>query len=117
MAAALARETNRIQIRAGSVALPLHNPIRVAEEWAVVDNLSKGRVGISFASGWHPNDFVLAPNSFHNRRELTSDGIELVRRLWRGESVSMPGVDGQSVEVKLVPMPMQPELPFWLTVG
>lgn len=117
IAAALARETSRIQIRAGSVALPLHNPIRVAEEWAVVDNLSKGRVGISFASGWHPNDFVLAPNSFHNRRELTSSGVELVRRLWRGESISMPGVDGQSVEVQLVPMPMQPELPFWLTVG
>ncbi|HKU73634.1 MAG TPA: MupA/Atu3671 family FMN-dependent luciferase-like monooxygenase [Pyrinomonadaceae bacterium] len=117
MAAALARETNRIQIRAGSVALPLHNPIRVAEEWALVDNLSKGRVGISFASGWHRNDFVLAPNSFHNRRELMHDGIETVRRLWRGESVSVPGVDGQSVDVKLVPMPMQPELPFWLTVA
>jgi natural product biosynthesis luciferase-like monooxygenase protein/amino acid adenylation domain-containing protein len=117
IAAALARETNRIQIRAGSVALPLHNPIRVAEEWAVVDNLSKGRVGISFASGWHRNDFVLAPNSYHNRRELMHDGIEMVRRLWRGESVSVAGVDGQNVDVKLVPMPMQPELPFWLTVA
>ena len=117
MAAALARETERIQLRAGSVALPLHNPIRVAEEWAVVDNLSKGRVGISFASGWHRNDFVLAPNSYHNRREFMSDGIETVRRLWRGESVSVPGVDGENVSVKLVPMPMQPELPFWLTIG
>ena len=47
--------------RAGSVVLPLHHPIRVAEEWAVVDNLSRGRVGISFASGWQPNDFVLHP--------------------------------------------------------
>ena len=95
VAAALARETERIQLRAGSVALPLHHPIRVAEEWAVVDNLSKGRVGISFASGWHRNDFVLAPNSYHNRREMMNDGIEMVRRLWRGESVSVPGVDGQ----------------------
>ena len=53
LSAALAVITERVKIRAGSVALPLHNPIRVVEEWAVVDNLSKGRVGISFASGWH----------------------------------------------------------------
>src|SRR5205807_362890 len=43
--AALARETKRLRLRAGSVVLPLHDPIRVAEEWAVVDNLSAGRAG------------------------------------------------------------------------
>ena len=42
--AAIAAITRSIQIRAGSVVLPLHNPARVAEEWAVVDNLSNGRV-------------------------------------------------------------------------
>jgi glutamate-1-semialdehyde-2,1-aminomutase len=52
ISAALAKVTQRIQLRAGSVVLPLHHPIRVAEEWSIVDNLSKGRVGISFASGW-----------------------------------------------------------------
>ena len=45
LSAALAMNTKNIDIRAGSVALPLHNPIRVAEEWSVVDNLSNGRVG------------------------------------------------------------------------
>ena len=43
--AAVAAITTRVRVRAGSVVLPLHNPIRVAEEWAVVDNLSQGRVG------------------------------------------------------------------------
>ena len=56
--------TERIEIRAGSVVLPLHNPIRCAEDWSVVDNLSNGRVGLSFASGWHANDFALAPDNF-----------------------------------------------------
>src|SRR6266516_270427 len=56
--AAVAAVTERIQIRGGSVVLPLQNPIRVAEEWSVVDNLSKGRVAVSFASGWQINDFV-----------------------------------------------------------
>src|SRR5262249_28630343 len=50
LAAALAMVTERLALRAGSVVLPLHNPIRVAEEWSVVDNLSRGRVGLSFAS-------------------------------------------------------------------
>src|SRR5690348_14609600 len=49
--AAIATVTERVQIRAGSVVLPLHDPLLVAEEWAVVDNLSHGRVSISFASG------------------------------------------------------------------
>jgi hypothetical protein len=57
--AALARETARVRLRAGSVVLPIHHPVRVAEEWAVVDNLSDGRVELSFASGWHPDDFLV----------------------------------------------------------
>ena len=62
--AAVAVVTERVEIRAGSVVLPLHNPIGIAEDWSVVDNLSNGRVGLSFASGWHANDFALAPDNF-----------------------------------------------------
>src|SRR5215470_15781395 len=43
VSAALAAITSKIQIRAGSLISPLHNPIRIAEEWSVVDNLSQGR--------------------------------------------------------------------------
>jgi len=50
-AAALSVVTKRIAIRAGSVVLPLQNPLRVAEEWAMIDNLSNGRVAIAAASG------------------------------------------------------------------
>src|SRR5690606_7202103 len=60
-AAAIAATTKNIRIRSGSVVLPLHDPIRVAEEWSMVDNLSDGRVELSLASGWHPNDFVFFP--------------------------------------------------------
>src|SRR5437016_14188342 len=65
--AALAVTTKRISIRAGSVVLPLQNPLRVAEEWAMIDNLSNGRVAISVASGWHVNDFVLSPDTYETR--------------------------------------------------
>jgi natural product biosynthesis luciferase-like monooxygenase protein len=114
-AAAIATITERIQIRAGSVVLPLHNPIRVAEEWSVVDNLSKGRVGLSFASGWHANDFVFAPENYPNRRQVMAKHIEIVRKLWRGESIPFIGGAGNEVQVKILPRPVQRELPVWVT--
>ncbi|HEX8148212.1 MAG TPA: LLM class flavin-dependent oxidoreductase [Pyrinomonadaceae bacterium] len=115
LGAALAAVTRRIQVRAGSVALPLHNPIRVAEEWSVVDNISRGRVGVSFASGWHPEDFALAPSSYEGRREIMFSGIETVRRLWAGEAVTFPGVGGAETQVKILPRPVQERLPVWIT--
>lgn len=117
LSARLAVATERIAIRAGSVVLPLHHPVRIAEEWAVVDNLSRGRVGVSFASGWHPTDFALAPEGFNDRKELMFQGIETVRRLWRGETVRIPGVDGREVEVRTLPRPVQPDLPIWVTAS
>ncbi|TAN70493.1 MAG: amino acid adenylation domain-containing protein [Methylobacter sp.] len=116
LAAALARETQHVQLRAGSVVLPLHNPIRVAEEWALVDNLSNGRVGIGFASGWHPNDFVFAPDSYGKHRELTFEGIDTIRHLWGGNSITLRGGNDSNVELNIYPRPKQATLPAWLTI-
>lgn len=113
--AAVAAITSRVQIRGGSVVVPLHHPARVAEEWSVVDNLSNGRAGIAFASGWQPNDFVLRPESFADRNAALLEGMDAVRALWRGESRSFPGPLREPVDVKILPRPVQPELPFWIT--
>ncbi|MFY0566790.1 MupA/Atu3671 family FMN-dependent luciferase-like monooxygenase [Archangium lansingense] len=115
--AAVAAITERVSIRAGSVVLPLHHPVRVAEEWAVVDNLSRGRVGLSIASGWHADDFVFAPERYARRKEVMMEGLDVIRRLWRGETVSYPGGAGTPVEVRLRPQPVQRELPVWLTAA
>ena len=117
LSAALAMITQHVQIRAGSLVLPLHNPVRVAEDWALVDNLSHGRVGISFATGWHEHDYVIAPANFEDRRELMFQNISLVRRLWAGDDVEIAGVGGKKVAVKTLPRPIQKELPFWVTVA
>ncbi len=113
--AALAAITQNVQIRAGSVVLPLHEPLRVAEEWSVVDNLSGGRAGISFASGWHADDFSLAPTNYTERKQIMLDGIAEVRRLWRGETTKRLSGTGQEVELGIYPPPVQDELPVWLT--
>lgn len=115
--AALAVATTRVEIRAGSVVAPLHNPIRIAEEWACVDNLSGGRAGVSFASGWHATDFVLRPENHADRRKVMAETIETVRRLWRGEEIEFPGVDGNPQAVRVYPRPVRQELPVWVTSG
>jgi iturin family lipopeptide synthetase A len=115
LASALAGQTTRLQLRGGSVVLPLHHPVRVAEEWSVVDNLSNGRAGISIASGWHPNDFVFAPENFDDRRKINLQNLEIIQRLWRGEAVEMPTAGGNQMTVKLFPQPKQAELPVWMT--
>jgi natural product biosynthesis luciferase-like monooxygenase protein len=117
LSAAIAATTERLQIRAGSVVLPLHDPLRVAEEWALVDNLSGGRTGVSFASGWHANDFVLNPAAYQDRHEIMRRGIATVRRLWRGEALRLPGGAGGQVEVRIFPRPVQQELPIWVTAA
>lgn len=117
LSAALAMITQHVQIRAGSLVLPLHSPVRVAEDWALVDNLSHGRVGISFATGWHEHDYVIAPANYEDRRELMFQNISLVRRLWAGDDVEIAGVGGKKVAVKTLPRPVQKELPFWVTVA
>jgi natural product biosynthesis luciferase-like monooxygenase protein len=115
--AAVAVVTSRIGIRAGSVVLPLHSPIRCAEEWSVVDNLSNGRVGLSFASGWHAGDFALAPANFKERRELMARGIETVRALWRGESIAATSGDGKEIQVRMYPPAVQREPSIWITAS
>ena len=97
-ASALAVKTRRIALRAGGIVLPLHNPIRVAEEWSLVDNLSGGRAGIAFG-----------PGDLHD--------VETVRRLWRGEAERVPDGEGRHIDIRILPQPIQRELPLWLTDG
>ena len=116
LAAALARETERISLRAGSVVLPLHHPLRVAEEWALVDNLSAGRVGLSYASGWHPNDFALAPEAYGKHRELMIERAAIVDKLWRGEALRVKDGAGTEVDLRIYPLPARRDLPIWITI-
>ncbi|MEN3614528.1 MupA/Atu3671 family FMN-dependent luciferase-like monooxygenase [Plantactinospora sp. ZYX-F-223] len=117
LAAAIAVATERVEVRAGSVVLPLHHPLRVVEDWAVVDNLSRGRIGVSVATGWHSTDFVLAPDHYHDRRQRALADIPLLRRLWAGEAVEFPDGTGRPVAVRPQPRPVSPRFPLWMTTS
>ncbi|UBU17190.1 MupA/Atu3671 family FMN-dependent luciferase-like monooxygenase [Nonomuraea gerenzanensis] len=117
LSAALATATERIHLRAGSLVLPLHHPLRVAEDWAVVDNLSRGRIGVSVATGWHSRDFVLAPGAYQDRRERAFRDLALLRRLWAGEAVEFTDGTGGQVAVTAQPRPYSACLPLWTTTS
>jgi natural product biosynthesis luciferase-like monooxygenase protein/amino acid adenylation domain-containing protein len=116
LGAALAVRTSRIRLNAGSVVLPLHDPIRVAEEWSMIDNLSRGRVGLCLASGWQANDFVFAPQNYGQHKEILYEHLATLRRLWAGERVPAVSGTGEPVEVATLPRPVQPMPPLFTAV-
>ncbi len=87
LSAALAMLTERIELRAGSLISPLHDVIRMVEEWAVVDNLSNGRVALSFGSGWNVNDFVFFPDRYSDRQRINLEQMDRI-----GRSIHFPQV-------------------------
>lgn len=115
--AAVAAVTKTIGVRAGSCVMPLHHPARIAEEWAVIDNLTNGRAGVAVASGWHPDDFVLRPeNTPPNNKAAMFLAADQVRRLWRGEAVEFPTNKG-SHSLVTQPRPVSKELALWVTTA
>lgn len=113
----LVPQTRNIRFRTAGISLPLHHPAEVVEWWAMVDVLSGGRVDLGFGSGWNKADFILSPTTYHDRREVMSERIELVRRLWRGEKVAFPGPDGESTPIQCFPRPIQKDVNVWLLVA
>lgn len=116
--AAAAAVTQNLEIRSGSCVSPLHHPARIAEEWAVIDNLTNGRTGLAIASGWQPDDFVLRPENTppDNKPAMLAD-IETLRKLWRGEAVEFPRKDGTMHAVVTQPRPVSKELKVWVTTA
>jgi len=116
--AAVAAVTKNVAVRSGSVVAPLHHPLRIAEEWAVIDNLTNGRAGLGIASGWHPVDFVLRPdNAPPNNKSAMFATIDQIRRLWRGEAVEFDRGNGKLEAVQSLPRPVSKDLPLWLTIA
>ena len=116
--ASVAGFTSNIGVRAGSIVAPLHHPARIAEEWAVIDNLTGGRAGMAFASGWQPDDFILRPeNTPPKNREALFETLEQVRALWRGETVEFPRDTGEMHGVVTQPRPVSSELAVWVTTA
>jgi natural product biosynthesis luciferase-like monooxygenase protein len=117
LSAALAVSTSRVQIRCGSIVAPLHHPVRIAEDWSLIDNLSGGRAAVSFASGWQCDDFIFFPDNYPERHQCMMDQLSMVRKLWKGEKLLFRNGLNKEVEIGIFPKPVQQEIPIWITVS
>jgi alkanesulfonate monooxygenase SsuD/methylene tetrahydromethanopterin reductase-like flavin-dependent oxidoreductase (luciferase family) len=83
--AAAAERTRRLRLGTSIVILPLEQPLRVAEDAAVVDTLSGGRLELGIGSGGDPAEFAAFGVDLTRRLELTTTGLHLIQQAFRGE--------------------------------
>ncbi|MCE0767797.1 LLM class flavin-dependent oxidoreductase [Pseudonocardia kujensis] len=91
VAAAAAARTERIRLRARAFILPLHDPVRVAEDVAVIDVMSCGRLDLVVAGGYLASEFAMFGRSLRERPSLMEDGIRALKLAWTGEPFTYRG--------------------------
>ncbi len=113
--AAMAGVTRRIGLGTNMLLLPIHHPVRVAQQAAMVDVLCHGRLRLGVANGYSPTDLRTFGVSSRRRGTRTEEGIELIRALWSGEPVTRSGEDFRLEGFRLFPLPVQrPGPPIWV---
>ena len=114
LSAAIAARTERITIGTGLLLAPLHEPIRLAEDAAVVDLISDGRFVLGLGIGWREEEFEGLHVPMRERGERLEDSIRVCRQAWRGELVTGGGrIAYPGVPVR--PLPARPGgPPIWI---
>ena len=113
--AAIAARTRRIRIGTFVLLLPLHDPIRVAEDAATVDLISHGRLDLGFGLGYRPGEFEGFGVSRRERGARLQEGARLIQRLFCERDLSFDGRFSKLKGVTLTPPPLQqPHPPIWL---
>jgi natural product biosynthesis luciferase-like monooxygenase protein len=113
--AALASCTERIRLGTGVVVLPLNHPVRVAEEYAMIDLLSHGRVELGLGRGYQPHEFAGYGVEQARSRDIFREGVEVIRRAWTEERFSFEGEFYRFENLSVRPKPVQePHPPMWM---
>jgi len=111
----VAARTKRIRLAPAVTVLPLHHPIRVAEQWATLDLLSGGRVDFAAGRGYDRREYLPFKVSFDDNQALFEEGMELVRRLWASDDpISHHGQHYQFDNVAITPKPIQRPIPAYV---
>jgi alkanesulfonate monooxygenase SsuD/methylene tetrahydromethanopterin reductase-like flavin-dependent oxidoreductase (luciferase family) len=111
----IAARTSRIRLAPAVTVLPLHHPIRVAEQWASLDLLSNGRVEFAAGRGYDRREYVPFNVSFDDNQGIFEEGMEIVRRLWQADGpISHRGKHYSFEDVRITPRPVQRPLPAYV---
>ncbi len=112
--AAIASRTRRIQLGTGVLLLPLYHPLMVAEEGAMVDMISGGRLILGIGAGYAPEEFAAFGYSLKDRGSKLDESAALLHRLWTEEDVTHHGRHYRVDNVTVAPRPVQrPRPPIW----
>ncbi|HZP90602.1 MAG TPA: LLM class flavin-dependent oxidoreductase [Actinomycetota bacterium] len=108
MLAAFAAVTEHIGLGTGVALTPFHDPLRLAEDAAVVDQLSEGRLILGLGIGWREEEFRMFGVPRQERLTRTTETIEILRRAWTGRRFSFQGRRYRYDRVKVTPPPARP---------
>ena len=111
----LAARTTHIRLAPAVTVLPLHHPIRVAEQWATLDLLSGGRVDFAAGRGYDRREYAPFEVSFDDNQAIFEEGMEIVRRLWESDQpISHHGAHYRFDDVAITPRPVQRPIPAYV---
>lgn len=114
MAGALAAVTNTIRIGSGGIILPLHNPVKVAEDASVVDNISNGRFDLGVVLGYRKEEYDGMGVHMKHRPSRMDEGLEVLEKALSGEKFSYEGKRHRFENTTLTPRPVQNPLPIYI---
>jgi len=107
LAAAAASRTRRIRIGLAAAILPFHHPLRLAEQMALVDIISNGRLDVGVGRGNRPAEFRGYRVPQEESRERFDEAVEIMQRAWTEDRFSYDGRFFQVPEVSVIPKPTQ----------
>jgi len=115
MAAAISQRTHQMKIGTAIMVLPFQHPLRVAEDAALVDSLSGGRLMLGVGRGYQPPEFKGFGVAQEDSREMFEESFEILRRALAGEKFAFDGKYWQIQEpTEIFPKPMQKKMPYYM---
>lgn len=112
--AAIAARTQTIKLGSAIALAPLYHPVRFAEECSVLDILSNGRLEMAVAVGYRRSEAEALGIDFSARGRRTDEFLEIVRRLWAGETLSYEGQHFALKKASIAPTPPRGHIPLYL---
>ena len=115
---AVAARTKNIRIGTAVVVLPFHNPILVAEEAAMIDNMSGGRFMLGIGSGYQRQEFDGLGVDITESRERFQEAVDVITRAWTEETLTFHGKYTNVDDLWVIPKPIQkPHPPLYIAVS